>query len=325
MIQMADWRKATVAVGLTIIWLAGTSRIAPADNAVGLPDPGPDSIEPSGEPQPPFGLASEAHSPAGHIKELTVPDGTGDAALNSRFFKGMMIDTREILTSPLNWEEEWKTFAFVTGITSGFLVLDESIQHYAQRGRAHADSAKYKMGFEDQVSRFVEPLGDARYHALPLAGCYLYGHFKDDSRAKRAALYSAESLFIGNLITHTLKRSINRQRPPASSIRRNAMPSGHTMTAFTIATVFANEYDDNRFVAPVAYSLATLCGLSRIHDNRHWASDVFLGGAIGYFTARSVLKRHERTGRRESKHKNRFTIVPVVEDEAFGLGVSFSF
>jgi membrane-associated phospholipid phosphatase len=39
-----------------------------------------------------------------------------------------------------------------------------------------------------------------------------------------------------------------------------------------------------------AYSLATLTGISRIYDNKHWASDVFLGAALGYTMAELIWK-----------------------------------
>lgn len=32
--------------------------------------------------------------------------------------------------------------------------------------------------------------------------------------------------------------------------------------------------------------------MSRIHDNAHWASDVFIGSAVGYYFAKAIVKRH---------------------------------
>ncbi len=40
----------------------------------------------------------------------------------------------------------------------------------------------------------------------------------------------------------------------------------------------------------MSYSLASLTGLSRIHDNRHWASDVFCGAMLGWGTAKLLSK-----------------------------------
>ncbi len=63
------------------------------------------------------------------------------------------------------------------------------------------------------ASRYVEPLGNAACHAIPLGSFYLYGQLFHDSRAKRAALRSAESLLLSNLLTQGMKHALNRERP----------------------------------------------------------------------------------------------------------------
>jgi len=62
----------------------------------------------------------------------------------------------------------------------------------------------------------------------------------------------------------------------------DAFPSGHTATAFSIATVFATQYKDIKAIPVICYSTATLVGISRLTEHEHWASDVFVGGIMGY-------------------------------------------
>lgn len=38
--------------------------------------------------------------------------------------------------------------------------------------------------------------------------------------------------------------------------------------------------------------LLLLAALSRIYNNQHWASDVFVGGALGYCTAKAAARAH---------------------------------
>ena len=52
------------------------------------------------------------------------------------------------------------------------------------------------------------------------------------------------------------------------------------------------EYKNKKWIPPVVYSIAGLSALSRIHDNAHWASDVFLGSAVGYFFGKALVKYH---------------------------------
>ena len=96
-----------------------------------------------------------------------------------------------------------------------------------------------------------------------------------------------------------------------------SFPSGHAGSAFAVASVFAETYgEQNPWVPWVVYPIAAGTSLSRIDDDRHWLSDVFLGGAIGYFTGKMVaryspfLKQHN------------VSLRPFNEDGAVGVAVS---
>ena len=69
----------------------------------------------------------------------------------------------------------------------------------------------------------------------------------------------------------------------------DAFPSGHTAAAFSIATVFATQYNSTAAVPIISYSMATLVGVSRLTEHQHWASDVFVGGLIGYACGKQVV------------------------------------
>ncbi|MBK7858869.1 MAG: phosphatase PAP2 family protein [Archangiaceae bacterium] len=58
----------------------------------------------------------------------------------------------------------------------------------------------------------------------------------------------------------------------------DAMPSGHTMSAFATAAVLAKEYPKG---APIFYALATWCALARVQQSTHWVSDTVVGAALG--------------------------------------------
>lgn len=73
----------------------------------------------------------------------------------------------------------------------------------------------------------------------------------------------------------------------------DAFPSGHTGAAFSMATVFALRYSDHKAVPWIAYTLASLVGISRLLEHEHWASDVVAGGAIGYICGRQVVSHYK--------------------------------
>lgn len=159
---------------------------------------------------------------------------------------------------------------------------------------------------------------------------YLYGHIYDDPKARRTSLLAVESLAISGAATYTLKFATQRARPysgesssswdgPSLKFSDPSFPSAHTTVAFSIASVIAEEYGDNPFVPPVAYGLAALTGLARIYDNNHWASDVFFGGAIGYFVGKAVVRYHTVLSDTNLK------ILPTVSQKGFGLMAEYRF
>ena len=58
---------------------------------------------------------------------------------------------------------------------------------------------------------------------------------------------------------------------------------------WSVAPVIAEQYKDHNWVAPMVYTTAALTSYARLHDNKHWASDVFTGAVIGYVTSQLVL------------------------------------
>src|SRR5664280_195084 len=82
-------------------------------------------------------------------------------------------------------------------------------------------------------------------------------------------------------------------RKPVSEL--DAFPSGHTATAFSIATVFASQYKDTKAIPIICYSVATLVGISRLTEHEHWASDVFVGGIMGYLCGKQVVNKYNKT------------------------------
>ena len=105
---------------------------------------------------------------------------------------------------------------------------------------------------------------------------------------------------INDIATNQLKLSFQRHRPAtgapfntfdwrAGPGIHKSLPSAHTSNAFATATVFATLYKDKRWVAPFAYGMAAMVGLSRIYDDAHWLSDVMAGAAVGFFSAKAMI------------------------------------
>jgi membrane-associated phospholipid phosphatase len=70
-----------------------------------------------------------------------------------------------------------------------------------------------------------------------------------------------------------------------------SFPSGHTIAAFSVATIIARRYGNHRWVPYAAYGMAAAVGFSRLTLSAHFFSDVFVGGALGYSISRFTVLR----------------------------------
>lgn len=247
-------------------------------------------------------------------------DRRPDLELNSDYFVNIFSDTKYILLSPFRWRaRDWVKAGLVLGATGGLFLLDDEIRDFIQDERSTTT---------DDIASVFEPFGNGGYTFGGLVGFYLYGRVFENSKAERTALLAVESFAVTGLFTFALKFSTGRVRPQSAQNSREwngpnlddvSFPSGHTSSAFSIATVLASEYKNKPWVPPVAYGLATLTALSRLNDNKHWASDVFLGGALGYFIAKTVLKLHS------NKKGRHYTIYPRLSRKEVGLDFAMRF
>ncbi len=89
--------------------------------------------------------------------------------------------------------------------------------------------------------------------------------------------YSLAALSFNGIVTVMMKEAVGRERPNGKGNR--SYPSGHTSHSFTIATICQELYGPK--IGIPAYGMAVLVALSRIHDNKHYLSDVIMGAGLG--------------------------------------------
>jgi membrane-associated phospholipid phosphatase len=148
---------------------------------------------------------------------------------------------------------------------------------------------------------------------------YGVGRVAGNERMADLGLHGTEAIVVGLGATGVIKMLAGRARPyvdgdsthdgfdfnPHSfgfgrGFRGEAyrsFPSGHTVTAFAVAAAVTKETarwwpNSAWYVGPVLYGGATLAGLSRMYDNKHWGSDVIAGAAIGVFSGWKVVQYH---------------------------------
>jgi len=105
--------------------------------------------------------------------------------------------------------------------------------------------------------------------------------YKGRSSFKRLFFSSGFSYAFMGIFVNSIKYTAAEMRPDGSSA--NSFPSGHTATAFTSATILHKEYGLTKspWFSVGAYGIATLTGIMRTLNNRHWISDILVGAGLG--------------------------------------------
>ncbi len=157
-------------------------------------------------------------------------------------------------------------------------------------------------GFNSVFTGNVTAIGTA---IVPVS-LYATGLVSKDSKLKGTALLAGEAVADSEILTFVLKDAFKRVRPASipptanfsdtwfesrgSFINSNGgMPSGHTIAAFSVATIVARRYGNHKWVPYVSYGMAALVGFSRLTLSAHFVSDVFVGGALGYSVSRFAV------------------------------------
>jgi membrane-associated phospholipid phosphatase len=204
-------------------------------------------------------------------------------------------DTKSIVTEPLLWKtKQWSIFAGIAGLGLVAYAYDLEVFDYSQ---------KHKTNTTENISRFLlDPWGSGLYSVPLLAGIYLTG--SKNSRHRLIALTGIKAYLLSGGAAAVNKHLFHRHRPDENdppdpgvwdgpfpfTTKYTSFPSGHATTAFAIATVLAMGYRDKIWVGITSYTLAGLVSLSRIHDGKHWGSDVVAGAGLGFFIGATLSK-----------------------------------
>ena len=217
-------------------------------------------------------------------------------------FPNLIADQKRIWSFParLMRGQNWTPTAAVLGTTAGLVLLDA-------REAGYFRGTTTFHGFNNIFAGNTTAIGTG---AVP-ASLYAIGLIRRDSKMQRTALLAGEAMADAAIMQTVLKDATKRVKPagfaasgnlsdswfeksgsPTSYIKGNgSFPSGHTIEAFSVATIIARQYRNHRWVPYAAYGLASLVGFSRLSLSVHFLSDVFMGGALGYSISRFTVLR----------------------------------
>jgi membrane-associated phospholipid phosphatase len=211
----------------------------------------------------------------------------------------------------------WNDAALAGGFIVGTLALRPVDQYFATKlQNKYSQSNQFLQNTAIGFRTIAEP------GAFIIGGTlYIAGRVSKQRDMADLGLHGTEAVVVGSLFAGVMKDFFGRARPfvhpPTDStgfdpnnwqigrgLRQGdsyrSFPSGHSVAAFAAAAAVANEtsrwWPDWKWViGPAMYGGAALVGVSRMYNNRHWASDVMMGAAIGTFAGNKVVRYHHRT------------------------------
>ena len=223
------------------------------------------------------------------------------------FIRTFLDDEAAIWTSPLRMDDREAVYWGGVAVTTVALMsVDEPVARDTRRFRNDHQWVQTVSPIMTQLGQFYVPYGIAAAYCLE-------GIALRDNTSVDTGVLAAEAMLHSGIVVQVIKNIAGRSRPfvtsdkdkwygPNDIFKRyyhrgfspfDSFPSGHTITAFTLATVIAER--ERPWVGILAYSCAGLCGISRLTQHDHWLSDVFVGGTLGVALGRLEIARHNNS------------------------------
>jgi hypothetical protein len=194
-------------------------------------------------------------------------------------------DQKGIYFSPFE-PAHLKYDAIALGGTAVFLVTDRHIENNLPGGH-------YQF-YQDSSNIAIGGL------AATLGGVWLYGIKGDHPHARETGELELETLVNTFLVYTPMQFIAARQRPGEGNghgdflkhpMINTSFPGGHAMFTWAMATVVAHEYSQP-WVRVLNYSAAFTVTLTRFLARDHWASDMWVGTALGLGIGTYTFHQH---------------------------------
>jgi hypothetical protein len=129
-------------------------------------------------------------------------------------------------------------------------------------------------------------IGETATLAASSLTVYAVGRLADEPKVSHIGMDLIRALVVDEALTQTLKHAVGRERPDGSD--NHSFPSGHSSATFAVATVLERHLNW-KLIVP-AYLFSSYIGVSRLHENKHFLSDVAFGAAVGIISGRTVTR-----------------------------------
>ena len=128
--------------------------------------------------------------------------------------------------------------------------------------------------------------GDTPEQMALSIGTWVLGRVLDKPKMSHLGMDLLRAQAVTEILIEPIKFLSQRERPDGSN--HLSFPSGHAAITFAAATVIERHLGWRHSIA--AYAIASYVAASRLHDNKHYLSDVVFGAAVGSIAGRTVTQ-----------------------------------
>ena len=250
-------------------------------------------------PDDPGRVQSKLPDEAGQAKKPAVDNTTGVPQREAtwRSLPGDFLHDQKCLwlfPVQLAKGKHWVPTLVIIGGTAGLIYADPHAMPYFQT---------HQRNWDDFNDVFDPMITTGEVISLP-AGLMTAGYIRHDDREVNTALLAAEAYGDSVVINLAIKAVTRRERPAdvplgasftgtffnggKSPFKGSSFPSGHATAVWSVATIVAERYRHRGkpWIPILSYTLAAAISGSRITEQAHFPSDVWLGAALGYTIAK---------------------------------------
>jgi len=239
------------------------------------------------------------------------PQPTPTPSLEKKFFINILRDQKAIWTSPFHVDRNDAKWVVPIGLSTAVLFATD--RHTSGELVENGDNQNRL-----RISKDISQLGTVYVTGGVAGAFYLTGRETHNDRARETGLLSAEALLDSGIVAGALKLVSQRQRPSVDNSSGeffdggSSFPSGHAISAWSVATVIAQEYGHNRPLVRIGvYGVATAVSLSRYTGRNHFLSDALAGSAMGYGIGRYVYHQHHDPSLDSFTKKKTTSLIPT--------------
>lgn len=225
--------------------------------------------------------------------------------------RNLFVDQKDFWTAPLHFSEKQWDWALPSILVGGLLIkADGTIER-------HVPTSKSTVSHAVTAS-------NAGVAALTAAGAglFLLGHMQNDDQKRETGILAGEAAIGALADTEIFKYAAGRERPFTGSgtgrffTGGDSFPSTHAAVSWAIASVIAHEYP-GPLTQLLAYGAAGGVSAARWAGQKHFASDVIIGGALGWYMGYQVFRAHSHYSDAEAARYGKFYKGEVTDEFPF--------